>query len=187
MPNENDTPVFVDPNDTEAVKKALETTSAQKAHWRTKAVDPSTGKTYKELFEEAMNKNKPQPINNGEPTGKENTPPTPSAPDNDSFFDHIDVLSPLSPEERTELRATAKDLNVDPIKFIKSKAGQAQLDGMRATKKTQTATPSSSNQVPTFNGKPVNDTLTNPDASASEKQAAWETKLKGAGRGSQSL
>lgn len=179
-------PVIVDPLDTEAVKKSIDTLSAQKKRWREKAVDPNTGKTFKELYEESVKKNtppaSPDPLPNpGDPPKPVNHPPS-SEPSSDWLFDNIDAISSLLPDERTELRQTAKDLNVDPIKFIKSKAGQAQLEAMRAKKKAEGNTPTPSNQVPVFNGRPIKDILTDPKATPDEKQKAYEARLRG-GRG----
>lgn len=177
--------VIVDPLDTEAVTKGFATVSAQKKHWREKAIDPTTGKTYKELYEERIKTTAPQsttppePINNGGDPEKKNVPS--SSPDQEWIFDNIDAISSLAPDERAELRQTAKELNVDPIKFIKSKAGQAQLEKIRVEKKSQGATPTPSNQVPVFNGKPVADILRDPKASKEDKQRAYESRLRGLG------
>lgn len=170
-------PVIVDPLDTEAVKKSFDTMGAQKRHWREKAIDPSTGKSYKELFEEAAKKAAPLPT--ADPEVKKPDNASPSTPDADWLFDNIDAISSLTPEERTELRTTAKELNVEPVKFIKSKAGQAQLEKIRAEKKSTNATPSPSNAVPTFKGKPIKDVLTDSNATPAEKQEAYESRMKG--------
>lgn len=51
--------------------KKLETALAQKKHWREKAVDPKSGKTYKALLEEQLKKAEPQ-----KPVDKEVQPST---------------------------------------------------------------------------------------------------------------
>lgn len=49
--------------------KKLETILAQKKHWREKAVDPKTGKTYKTLLEEQLKKVEPQkPVKEVQPS-----------------------------------------------------------------------------------------------------------------------
>lgn len=179
---DNDAVIIVDPLDTEAVKKSIDTVSAQKKHWREKALDPTTGKTYKELYEAKVKELTVAPTNKPDlsavtPTSPGTTPP--SSPDADWLFDNIDAISTLTPDERTELRTTAKELNVEPVKYIKSKAGQAHLKDFRSTKKTQTATPSPANSVPSYNGKPVRDVFLDEKATSADKQAAYESRLKG--------
>lgn len=180
----DDDVVIIDPLDTEAVTKSFQTVSAQKKHWRDKALDPTTGKTYKELLDEERARTKaasPDPSTKPDDPkgdGKDNVPPQ-KTPDAEWLFDNFDAISTLSPEERTELRQTAKELNVEPVKFIKSKAGQAQLDKMRSEKKSQGANPGPSNVVPTFNGKPIKDVFTDEKASKEDKQKAFEERMKG--------
>lgn len=179
MPNENvnindNDVVVVDTLDTEGLKNSLQSALGQKKHWREKAVDPSTGKTYKELFEAAS---KPK-----EPELPKETPtetPKPAAPDMESIWDNLEVIKGLESDEMTEMRTEAKSLGVDPVKYIKSKAGQAHLKELRSTKKSQEGTPAPSNRVPQFNGKPVDDVLKDEKSSASDKQKAFEAKVRG--------
>ncbi len=91
MPNENGSipdndVVVVDSLDTEGLKKNLESALGQKKHWRDKAVDPSTGKTYKELFEIASKPKEPQL-----PTESNPAQPKPAGLDQDGLLDNLEV------------------------------------------------------------------------------------------------
>ena len=169
--------VVIDQNDTEAAKKALETTLAQKKHWRSKAIDPTSGKSYKELFEEMKNSAQKPPAQTTTNGGEQ---PKPGS-DFDALADNLEVVRDLRGDELSELRTTSRELGVDPVKYIKSKAGQAHLKEIRATRKADDATPGSSSRIPTFNGKPVKDVLRDEKASENDKQAAFEARLKGRG------
>ena len=163
--------VVIDQFDAEGLKKSLETTLAQKSHWRKEAVDPITGKKYKELLQELVSKPKETP--------ELETEKKPEAPkhDFDSIWDNIEAIQGLSPDEVVELRSEAKALGVSPVQFIKSKAGQAQLKEFRSTKKTQESTSTPSSRVPVFNGKPVDSILRDSNASPEDKQKAFASRI----------
>lgn len=69
--NESAVDAVVDPG----VKDKLATEIARKKHWRNKAIDPATGKSYRDLYEEMR---KAQPPAN--PSGNPPAPPAPPAP-----------------------------------------------------------------------------------------------------------
>lgn len=170
---DNDEVVVVDQYDTEALKKNLTTTLEQKRHWREKAKKESEEKAallarIKEYEDKANSQNTlPKKDETSESKGL----------DFDAIADSFNTIRELNSHEFDELRSEAKSLNVDPAKYIKSKAGQAHLKEIRQAQKSNDATPSPSNKVPVFNGKPVNDIFKS-DAPLAEKQAAWETKLR---------
>lgn len=173
--NNEDEVVIVDTYDVEALKKVAAEALAQKKHWREKALkleqrakdgDKDTKEKPKLIEENPVKKDEPK-----EETSKVNP--------FDLVADNLSVLRGLEDDEVSELRKTAQELGVDPVRFIKSNAGQAQLKEMRQTKQTQQGTPAPSNKVITFNGKPARSVLTDEKASSQEKQAAYEAMLKG--------
>lgn len=170
--------VVADPTNPEDIQKVINTYAAQKKHWREKALDQKTGKTFKEMYEELAKENESlkKPAETPKPT--ETAKPERPVADPDWVFDNIDALTSLSGEERSELRNTARELGIEPIKFIKSKAGQAQLKELRSQKKTEEATPSSSASVPQFKGKPISNILLDDSAKREDKQAAYEEMMK---------
>lgn len=165
--NENDDPVIVDMNDVETLTKNFTTTLQQKKHWRDKAKASEVEKQALlkkiEEFEKASN------------LQTQDSAPKPS--EFDSIADNLEVIRELKANELTELRSVSKELNVDPVKYIKSKAGQAHLKEIRAISQVADTTPSPSNRIPVFNGRPVNDILKSDKASPEEKQAAFEARL----------
>lgn len=165
--NENDEVVVLDQYDAEGLKKNLETTLIQKKHWRTKA---KSVEEENRLLKDKLKSFENQNINKGEA-------PKEDVSDFDRVVDNFDAIRDLAPGELSELRSSAKELGVDPVKYIKSKAGQALITQMRQTQKTQEATPSPSSRIKTFNGKPVNEVLTSDKASLAEKQAAFESMM----------
>ncbi len=163
--------VVVDQYDAEGSKKTIETIAAQKKHWRDQAIDPVTGKKYKELLTELKAKAeapKEEPKTNLQPEKPQ------SHTDFDSLVDNLAVLRNLADDEVQELRTEAKNLGIELAQYIKSKGGQAQLKEYRTEKKSKEAIPSPSDRIPVFNGKPANKVFVDPSASAADKQAAFE-------------
>jgi hypothetical protein len=177
MPNDNglvtnDDVVVVDSFDTEGLKKNLETTLAQKKHFREKFEREASEKAAlaKELAEL---KAKSQLQTDTKPDA-----PKPAGLDQDALLDNLEVFRALETDEIAELRSEAKALEIDPVKYIKSKAGQAHLKELRSSKKTQESTPAPSNRIPQFNGKPATAAFTDEKASPAEKQKAFEAMMK---------
>lgn len=168
VPNDSDDAVIIDVNDTDGLTKNLNTSIQQKKYWRDKAKAESAEK--QALLERIKEFEK-----SATPLEKKEEGPKPS--DFDSIADNLEVIRELKAHELVELRAVSKDLNVDPVKYIKSKAGQAHLKEIRATQQIADTTPAPSSRIPVFNGKPVNEILKSEKASPEEKQAAWEARM----------
>lgn len=168
--NDNDL-VVVDQYDAEGLKKNLETTLAQKKHWREKAKKAEEEKAAALAELEALKK---APSNQTLP--KDESPKPESKPEMtfDSLVDNFEAIRDLAPDELSQLRNTAKELGVDPVKYIKSKAGSAELKEMRQANKNKEVTPGPSGKITVFNGKPVKDVFRDPKASGTDKQAAFE-------------
>ena len=185
MPNQdgsvttNDDVVVIDPFDAEGLKRNLETSLAQKKHFREKYEREVAEKAALQKEIEELKKS-PKPL----PEDTKPEAPKPAGLDQDSFLDNLEVIRDLASDELAEVRSEAKSLGVDPIKYVKSKAGQAHLKELRSSKKTQDSTPTPSNRVPQFNGKPVTSVLTDEKASKEDKQKAFEVMLKGRGSNS---
>jgi len=113
----------------EETQKKIQTLAAQRKVWKEKAVDPESGKTYRELFEEGKAAQETAPEQSEKPS------------DFDSLADNLAVLRDLNTEEVNKLRGEAKDLGTDPIKYIQSNGGQARLAQIRAEQKSEDATP----------------------------------------------
>lgn len=174
---EQDDVVIVDQYDSEGLKKNLQTTLEQKKHWRNQAIDPSTGKKYKELFEEMKAKAQVQKVEPNEQLIKKEEPSKPEF-NFDSLVDNIDVIRDIKSDELAELRTVSRELGVDPVKYIKSKAGQAHLKEIRSVNQGKEGTPGPSSRIPVFNGKPVKDIFADDKASSSDKQSAFEALKK---------
>lgn len=170
--------VVIDPLDADSLKKNLETTMAQKKHFREKFEREASEKAAlaKELSEL---KSKNSPLQ----TDPKPEQPKPAGFDQDSLLDNLEVIRDLKTDELMELRTEAKNLGVDVIKYAKSKAGQAQLKEFRNSKKSQDSTPTPSNRVPQFNGKPVTAVITDEKSTTADKQKAFEA-MKAAHLGS---
>lgn len=165
---DNDDVVVVDEYDNDAIKKALQTTIIKKKAWREKALKKD--EMLRKLQDEV------QLLKKKTETGE--AKPEKPAFSVDSLAENLSVLRNLSDSEYSELSEEAKSLEIDPIKYIKSKSGQAHLKEIRVQAKSSDSVTSPSNKIPVFKGKPVNDIFTDPNASKEDKQAAFEEKMR---------
>lgn len=172
VPENDSDMVVIDQNDVDSLKKNLETTLAQKIHWREKAKKDGAEKA--ELLKqiEAF-KNASKPLESTEKPKE-----TVEVSSFDSIADNLSAIRDLSSDELTSLRQGAKELGTDPIKYIKSRAGQALLKELRAESKSKEATPTSSSKVLVFNNRPVDDILKDDTVPMKYRQAAYEAKMK---------
>lgn len=144
-----------DEQDVEKFKTAISTLSAQKKHWREKAVDPETGKSYKDLLAEAR---KPTPPPNPPPTAdldgvKESIGKLEKSEEKRSF-QHQEGLSP---EEVDFVFATGTGLGISSKDALAKPYVKAAIDAMRAQKRAESNIPGSSNRAPRVDGKTWNE------------------------------
>lgn len=102
----------------------------------------------------------------------------PKGPDFETLATFVSSTRDLNDAELSELTGEAKELGVDPMKYLTSKAGKAHLEEYRRTNKSTEATPAPSNKVRLVGGKPADEILRDPEAPASDKQAAFEARMK---------
>lgn len=148
------------PEQVEQLKKVAQTARIQRAKWKERAIDPSTGKPFKDLLAEAKAKQVETPAE------KPNDPPV-SDP-NDDLKKTVEKLQ-LSEEKRKagdrhKLSSDETDLlfqmsGNDPSRvdeIFKTDFFQAGLTGLRAKAATDSATPGPSNRSPQVEGKSFN-------------------------------
>lgn len=92
----------------------------------------------------------------------------------DAIADNIALLRNLDDEELGELRTEAKALGVSPESYAKSKAWSAQLSALRQEKQSRQVTVSSGDRPVLYEGKTWDDIVTDTNASAAQKQAAFD-------------
>jgi hypothetical protein len=140
------------------VKKLIETSRtalAQKKHWRGKALDPTTGKPYKDLIP-ANDKG-----NNGNGSGDQGKM--------DALAGDVATLKQseekrlfgyehkLSPEETDRVFAYANGVGKKPAEVLPDPFVKNALDGMRSAARREGATPGSSSRSPVVDGKNFNE------------------------------
>lgn len=83
------------------------------------------------------------------------------------------------PEHIEEIERYAKGAGLDSLlEAEKSPIIQKGLAALQAEKKSEESTPAPSNKVRLVGGKPADEVLRDPDAPASDKQAAFEARMK---------
>lgn len=83
------------------------------------------------------------------------------------------------PDHILEIERYAKGAGIDSLlEAEKSPVIQKGLAALQAEKKTEESTPAPSNKVRLVGGKPADEVLKDPNAPASDKQAAFEAKMK---------
>ena len=82
---------------------------------------------------------------------------TPQSPAFDPFVETFAAVKDLAADELSALTLEARSLGVDPVKFIKSNAGKAQLDQLRKAKKSEDAAEVIPGRSPVFKKYTMND------------------------------
>lgn len=162
-------PAFADPaNPTPEEAKAAVTVAqsalAQKKHWRDQAVDPATGKKYRDLV-----KAPPAPV----------TTPSPEAPPPkvEERVIHLEQAEEkrqfgyshkLSPEEVDRVFATAKGMGKKPAEVLDDPFVKSGIEALRTSERNRSNIPGPSRRVPVVDGKPLG------DMNVKERQKNWQ-------------
>ncbi len=138
----------------EQLKKTAQTALAQKAHWKDKAIDPETGKPYKEILSEK--KDTPQSPDNPAPPAAE------SQKELESRLKNLEVVeekrkfgfaNSYSPEETDQIFAYAQGLGIKPEDAKETPFMKAGIEAFRAANRTSSATPRPSSRSTVVEGK----------------------------------
>jgi len=144
------------PEQVAEVVKTAKTALAQRKSWKTKAIDPETGKPWNEVAAELKAKSLPP----------KESPPT--VPPDDELRKTVGGLQlaeekrqfgyqhSLSPEETDLAFALADGQKVKPTDILTNDFFKTGLDGLRQKRKTASAIPGSSSRATTVDGKAIN-------------------------------
>ena len=136
-----------DEADAAKLKNDVATLNAQKKHWREKAVDQATGKTYKELYEAAQKVKPNQPAEQEDV--KKDIQWLKAVEEKRQFgYQHG-----LSPEEADQVFNYAQGAGIKPEKALEHPFVKSGLESLKATKRAQSATPRPSSRSPLVEGK----------------------------------
>jgi hypothetical protein len=149
------------PDEVKELITATKTLNAQKKHWRGKfektAIDPESGKPYKDLLAEAQGK------------GVKQNKETPPADEMNELKTEVSGLKlaeekrqfgfkeNLSPEETDKVFSYAQGANLKPTEALKDEFIKNAIDSMRRLAKTGSATPGPSSRTPMVEGKRVSE------------------------------
>jgi hypothetical protein len=149
--------------ETEDVSKQIATLSQQKKHWRDKAIDPTTGKTYKTLYEES----KAKPV---------------QSVDTSQFAKAEDLIDlklgqkGFDEETAVAIKAYARGLGKNPLEVLEDKFVKSVIDANKSAKELETHTPDTSNRTISVSGKDVS------SMNDKERKASWDQIVKAAAR-----
>lgn len=162
--------------------KALLTEIVKKKKWREKAIDPATGKSYKELYEESQ-KNKttppaPQPPKQEQPPKKPESEQAPAKDLKAPELSVTDVLSlkneGFSDAEILGFSTDARNMGVPVSSLVSNETYKAGIEAKRAKAKVKAETPATSQRGGfQYKGKPFSALKSDDD-----RRAAFESRKK---------
>jgi len=148
-------PAFADPanptaEEAQAVATIAQSALAQKKHWRGKAIDPVTGKPYKDLIPaKENNNNAPHTPAVATPKLEETVAGLQLSEEKRSFgYTHK-----LSPEESDVVFSFAKGNGIKPSEALNHSFVKAGIEAMRRDNANAAATPGASHRAPVVEGK----------------------------------
>ncbi|MCL5667325.1 MAG: hypothetical protein M1383_06170 [Patescibacteria group bacterium] len=159
--------------------KPLLTAVAQRDHWREKAKDPKTGKTYKELYEQAVKPNQPEQVKpDSQP--KPDASPQPAKPEQVSQDLPIKDVLKLKSEgysdaEILEIAEQANSMKISVSALLNNQTFKKGIEANRAEKKVNQGTPAPSQRAAfSQKAKSIKDLKT-----PAERQAAFDAAKRG--------
>ena len=145
-------PTSLTPDEVKAITENAQTQHALVEHWRGKAKDPKTGKTFADLFAEAS-KSHSQPNPNPPAEGTDETVTRLAALEAAEEKRQFGHANGLSPEETDHAFALAKGMGKKPEAVLDTQFFKAGVEQMRKTARTSDATPGPSSRSPIVEGK----------------------------------
>lgn len=128
----------------ERIKTTVSTLNAKRKHWHEKAIDPETGKPYKDILAEAKKSVPPPPP---PPKPKEEKSGASEA-ERDFLLYNPNLVNELGKEGVDEVFAYARGRGISPQDAINSEGGKILLEGLRQKKRAEVNTPPPSNRAP---------------------------------------
>lgn len=140
------------PEDITKLQTIAKSALAQKRHWREQAIDPVTGKKFKELVPAPVAPNAPS-SGNDVPEVAERVGRLEASEEKRSFgYSHG-----LSPEETDSVFAYAKGNGLTPAKALESAFVKAGIDALRTEGRNANNTPGPTGRIPKVDGKTFNE------------------------------
>jgi hypothetical protein len=140
----------------EQLKKTAQTALAQKSHWKEKAIDPETGKPYKELLSEKERES------SAHQPDKQAPPATETPTELETRLKNLEAVEEkrkfgftngMSPEEVDHLFAYAQGVGMKPADAMQTPFMKAGLKAFKEENRTASAIPGPSSRSPVVEGK----------------------------------
>ena len=151
VPDGEDETVQVPASKLREMQKATQTAIAQKKHWRSQAIDPETGKKYKDARGDSIKNN-----NDGADTGSDPASETLKRVDRLELSEekrNFGHQHNYSPAEVDKIFAYAAGLNKKPVDVLEDTFITGAIDAARRQERIASGTPRGSNRVPMVEGK----------------------------------
>lgn len=131
--------------------KQLQDAIRIKQNWRSKAIDPATGKPYKDLLDEASKSNqvKDPPQNEENKATAERLARLEQTEEKRTFG----YQNNLSPEEADQVFAYAKGMGISPKDALEKPFVKSGIETIRTQRKAESAIPGSSFRSPKIEGR----------------------------------
>lgn len=146
-------PSSLTPDEATAISKNAKAQFAQKKHWKDKAIDPETGKPWKDLVSSKPHVPTPPPANDELDAVKSSLGKLEQIEQKRQFgYSHK-----LDPEEADQVFAFAQGMGISPKDALEKPFLKAALEAGRAQKRAEGAIPGASHRSPTVEGKSWNE------------------------------